>query len=305
MKPELLRQIEAWLNCWRSFLVGILTSIAIGFIYNWSAITTVLKSWETLFGAIIGSMLPILIAILWNPVKSKFKTYESLKNDLREVEIETTQIINDIYDLKIIYIDFKKNIQHQVGISKNNPHIGPLLFNTPPRIYIYSNPKLGKSRTGSIYLHNVLISLDKWVRQCNAMMDNIIESTTDIQNSFGTAFNKLPHPHQPELFNSVKNNYNAELLRFVEQLQSTDVSFDNGLEAAITAKVCGSKLNNWNRTFIYSTFLKRFDKEYRTFHKTEEAVNVEITHDMYAAVGPLIQKDINALIEKINTAKKP
>lgn len=304
MKSEHLKKVESWANTWRSFLWGFLTSITIGLIYNWSSMLSVLKDWQDLFGSLIGALLPVLIAILWNPVANKIKKYESLKESLREIEIDTSQIINDIYDIRNIYRDFIANIRRQVEVSKNDEKIGPLLFNTPPKIHIYNNSQLVKHRTGSIYLHNVIIGLDKWTRQINTVLDNVIESTIDIQKSFGGRFDKLPQPAPRAEFTEIKNNYNTELLRFADELKSIEVTFANGLEAAITAKVCGQKLNNWNKSFIYSTFLKRFDSEYNAYKHAEEFPKTELTIDMYESVLPLIKKDVDALTQKINTAKE-
>lgn len=81
---------------------------------------SVLKDWQDLFGSLIGALLPVLIAILWNPVANKIKKYESLKESLREIEIDTSQIINDIYDIRNIYRDFIANIRKQVEVSKSD-----------------------------------------------------------------------------------------------------------------------------------------------------------------------------------------
>lgn len=300
MKSEHLKEVESWANTWRSFLWGFLTSVIIGLIYNWTSLLVVLKNWENLLGSLTGALLPVLIAILWNPVANKIKKYESLKEGLREIEIDTTQVINDVYDIRSIYFDFIENIRKQVTVSKGNEKIGPLLFNTPPKIHIYSNPKLLKHKTGSIYLRNVLIGLDKWTRQTNTVLDNIIESTLDIQKSFGDRFGKLPQLAPRPEFTAIKDNYNTELLRFADELKSIEKAFANGLEAAVTAKVCGQKLNNWNRSFIYSTFLKRFDTDYQAFSKAEKMQNNELTIDMYASVQPLIKQDVDELTGKIN-----
>jgi hypothetical protein len=216
MKSEHLKKVELWVDKWRSFLWGFITAIVIGLIYNWSSVVAFLKNWETLFGSLIGALLPVLIVILWNPVANKIKKYESRRESLREIEIDTSLIINDIYDIRSIYLEFIKNIRDQVVISKGDEKIGPLLFNTPPKIYVYNNPQLLKHETGSVYLHNVLIGLDKWTRQTNAVLDNIIESTLDIQKSFGDRFQKLPHPAPRTDFMDIKNNYNTELLRFTD-----------------------------------------------------------------------------------------
>lgn len=177
-----------------------------------------------------------------------------------------------------------------------------MYFNTPPKIHIYSNPQLLKYKTGSIYLHNVLIGLEKWTRQTNTVLDNIIESTHDIQKSFGDRFNKLPNPAPKADFIELKNNYNEELLRFADELKSIDKTFDNGLEAAVTAKVCGQKMNNWNRTFIYSTFLKRFDLDYTAYLRAEKDSKSELVMDTYESVQPLIKKEVDELKEKIKDA---
>lgn len=304
MKTKSLEKVESWANTWRSFLWGLLTSILIGLIYHWTSILVVLKNWENLLGSLIGALLPVLIAILWNPIANKIKKYESLKESLREIEIDTSQIINDIYDIRTIYRDFIENIRKLVEVSKNDEKIGPLLFNTPPKNYIYNNPHLPKHRTGSIYLHNVLIGLDKWTRQTNTALDNIIESTLDIQKSFGDRFDKLPQPAPRAEFTEIKNNYNTELLRFADELKSIEVTFANGLEAAIIAKVCGQKLNSWNKSFVYSIFLKRFDSEYNAYERAEKYPKTELTIDMYESVLPLIKEDVDALTQKINTAKE-
>lgn len=304
MKPEHLKKVESWANTWRSFLWGFLTSITTGLICNWSSMLSVLKDWQDLFGSLIGALLPVLIAILWNPVANKIKKYESLKEGLREIEIDTTQVINDVYDIRNIYRDFIANIRKQVEVSRNDEKIGPLLFNTPPKIHIYNNPQLLKHKTESVYLHNVLIGLDKWTRQTNTVLDNIIESTLDIQKSFGDRFGKLPQPAPRAEFTDIKNNYNTELLRFADELQTIEKAFANGLEAAVIAKVCGRKLNNWNKSFIYSAFLKRFDFEYKAYIHAEKYPKTELTIDMYESVLPLIKEDVDALTQKINTAKE-
>jgi hypothetical protein len=304
MKSEHLKEVESWANTWRSFLWGFLTSVIIGLIYNWTSLLAVLKNWENLLGSLIGALLPVLIAILWNPVANKIKKYETLKEGLREIEIDSTQVINDIYDIRGIYFDFIENIRKHVAVSKGDEKIGPLLFNTPPKIHIYNNPQLLKHKTESVYLHNVLIGLNKWTRQTNTVLDNIIESTLDIQKSFGDRFAKLPQPAPRAEFTEIKNNYNTNLLRFTDDLQSIEKTFASGLEAAIKAKVCGQKLNNWNRSFMYSTFLKRFDTDYQAFSKAEKMQNNELTVDMYASVEPLIKLGVDELTEKINTAKE-
>lgn len=165
MKSTHLKEVESWANTWRSFLLGFLTSVIIGLIYNWTSLIVVLKNWENLLGSLLGALLPVLITILWNPVANKIRKYESLKEGLREIEIDTTQVINDIYDIRSIYFDFIENMRKQVAVSRGDEKIGLLLFNTPPKIHIYNNPQLPKHKTGSIYLHNVLIGLDKWTRQ--------------------------------------------------------------------------------------------------------------------------------------------
>jgi hypothetical protein len=304
MVSEKLKTLESWMCTWQSFLWGFLFSITVGVLINWIHILVILKHWEQLFGSLIGALLPVLIAILWNPIANKIKKYESLKEAFRDIEIDSTLVINDIYDTRNIYRDFIENIRTQVAISNNDTKIGPLLFNTPPKNYIYSNPHLSKHRTGSVYLHNVLIGLDKWTRQINTTLENIIESTLDIQKSFGGRFDKLPSPTPREDFTYIKNNYNTELLRFADEIQSIEKSFANGLEAVITAKVCGQKLNNWNRSFIYSTFLKRFDTEYNAYVKAEKYPKTELIVDMYESVLPLIKEDIDSLTEKINGAKR-
>lgn len=304
MKPEHLKEVELWANTWRGFLWGFLTSVIIALIYNWTSLLVVLKTWENLLGSMIGALLPILIVILWNPVANKIKKYESLKEGLREIEIDTTQVINDIYDIRSIYSNFFENIRKQVYASKNEENVGPLLFNTPPKNYIYNNPLLLKHRTGSIYLHNVLIGLDKWTRQTNASLDNIIETTLEIQKSFRDRFNRLPYPTPRAEFVEIKNSYNTGLLRFIDDLQSIEETFANGLEAAITAKVCGQKINNWNRSFVYSVLLKHFDTDYQAFLKAEKMQNNELTIDMYASVQPLIEKDVDELTEKINADRE-
>ena len=138
MKTLHLTEVELWANTWRSFLWGFLTSIMTGLIYNWTSILVVLKNWEQLLGALVGALLPVLIAILWNPAANKIKKYESLKEALREIEIDSTQVINDIYDIRNIYSDFIENIRKQVAESRGDEKVGPLLFNTPPKIYIYN-----------------------------------------------------------------------------------------------------------------------------------------------------------------------
>ncbi len=304
MKSELLKQFDLWANTWPSFLWGFIISISLGLMYSWPSVVTLLKNWETLFGSLIGALLPVMIAILWNPASSKIKKYESLKESLREIEIDTTQVINDIYDIRGIYRDFIANIRSQVEISRGDEKIGPLLFNTPPKNYIYRNPQLIKHKTGSIYLHNVLIGLDKWTRQTNTVLDNIIESTLEIQKSFTDRFHKLPHPAPKVEFIEIKNNYNTELLRFADELQTIEKAFANGLEAAIIAKVCGQKMNNWNKSFIYSTFLKHFDSEHKAYVQAEKYPKTELTIDMYESVLPLIKEDVEALTKMINTVKE-
>jgi len=304
MKPELLKKVELWLNTWRSFLWGLIISITVGLVYEWSSILAVLKNWETLLGSIIGALLPVLVAILWNPAANRIKKYEALKESLREIEIDTTQIINDICDIRSIYFGFIKNIRDLVAVSKNDEKIGPLLFNAPPKIYVYKNSQLLKYKTGSIYLHNTLIGLNKWTLQINAVLDNISENTLGIQKSFGDRFHKLPHPALRTDFNDIKDNYNIELLRFADELSSIEETFDNGLEAAVIAKVCGQKMNNWNRSFVYSVFLKRFDSEYQAFLSAEKNSDSELTLNLYESVQTLIKEDVEAMIKKIEAAMK-
>ncbi len=304
MTPEFLKKVESWLGKWRSFLWGVITSVTIGLMYAWSVVVVVFKNWETLFGSIIGAFLPVVIAILWNPVANRIRRYDTLKESLREIEIDTTQIINDICDTRGYHFDFLKNIRDQVEDSKKDSNRGPILFNTPPKVHIYNNSKLLKYKTGSIYLHNSLIGLNKWIRQVNAVLDNVKESTDDIQKSFADRFQKLPHPAPRVDFDAVKNNYNEELLRFADELENLDETFDNGLEIVVTSKICGRRLNNWNRSFIYSIFLKHLDSDYKAFLSAEKKPTSELTIDMYESVQPLIKEDVDAMVKKIKTAMK-
>jgi len=304
MKPELLKKVELWLNTWRSFIWGLITSLTVGLVYEWANILAVLKNWETLLGSMIGALLPVLVAILWNPTANKIKKYEALKESLREIEIETTQIINDICDIRSIYFGFIKNIHDLVDVSKKDEKIGPLLFSAPPKIYVYKNPQLLKYKTGSIYLHNTLIGLNKWTLQINAVLDNIGENTQDIQKSFGDRFHKLPNTAPRTDFNDIKDNYNKELLRFAGELSSIEETFNNGLEAAVIAKVCGQKMNNWNRSFVYSVFLKRFDAGYQAFLSAEKNSDSELTLSMHESVYPVVKEDVEAMTKKIKAAMK-
>ncbi len=271
-----------------------------GIVHFWSEISLFIDKWETLFGAFIGASLPILVAVLWNPVKTNLNKYVSLKESLREIEIDTSQIINDIIEIESIYLDFIRNIRRQVEIAKRDSNAGTLLFNAPPKIYIYENQTLIKHRTGSPYLHNILLDLSRWTRQTNALLDNIIESTTNIQQSFSDRFHSLPIPISLKIFSEIRDNYHVELLRFCDQIDNVSgQSFKNGLEVAVAVKICGSKINNWNRSFIYSNLLKKFDSDYRTFSEIETSPKNYRKAELYAAIESLIQVEINNLITEI------
>jgi len=63
-------------------------------------------------------------------------------------------------------------------------------------------------------------------------------------------------------------------------------------------------MNNWNRSFVYSLFLKRFDSEYQAFLSAEKNSDSELTPDLYESVLTLIKEDVEAMIKKIKAAMK-
>lgn len=305
--PKHLKKIEDWLNRWLFLGFGFLTLFTVVFVLcwvNWANAISFIQRWETLTGALVGAFIPIMVVILWNPVRNKIDKYYDLKTSLREIQIDSTLIINDIVELQTIYSDFLNNIRVQVAFAKDSGNIGPLLFNPPPKIYIYENPALSKLKTGSPFLHNSLIGLSKWGRQTNAVLENIIECTNDIQQSFKDRFQSMPTPLNHDLFNEIRNNYHTELLRFVEQLENPLLkTFKNGLEAAVIVRICGDKLNNWNSSFVYSTLLKHFDVDYKKFCSAESDIDNKSIANLYANVQPLIQEDVDKMIAQTRSAE--
>lgn len=100
------------------FFVGALIYVVVAVVSNWLGISLFVRHWETLFGAIVGALLPIAVLIIWSPLQNKINKYNNLKTSLRDIQIDSTQTINDIADFQEIYSDFIKNIRKRVDDAR-------------------------------------------------------------------------------------------------------------------------------------------------------------------------------------------
>lgn len=292
-----LDSLDSWINTWKSFLIGLLSPILFSLICNWQNILNILKDWETLFGSLIGALLPVLIVILWNPVKIKVENYRLLKESLREIEIDTTQILNDIHNIKVEYVLLIALINDLIKKSENDKNNVPLFFNLPSKVPIYHNSSLTKLKTESPFMHNMLIALDVWIRNANAQLDSITNSLNEIKTYFSNRFNGLPNPTPRKLFTSIRDNYILELNRISKDLENILLEMlDNGIECTLTVKLTGQKMIEWNKSFTFSNYLKKFDKEYRDFRTAE--TNFSSIQQINENILPLISKSVDTEKEK-------
>ena len=89
-----------------------------------------LKEWQTLAGALLGALLPMVVTLLIYPIQKNREKKKQQKETLRRIEVYTSQIMNGIDDVLKDWMGFIDRLKDE-SRREVNGQIGIFLTNTP------------------------------------------------------------------------------------------------------------------------------------------------------------------------------
>ncbi|MBU0614165.1 hypothetical protein KJ766_02695 [Patescibacteria group bacterium] len=226
-----------------------------------------LNEWQTLAGALLGALLPMVVALLIYPIQKYREKKRQQKETLRRIEVYTSQIMNDMGDALKDWLGFIDRLKDE-STKEFNGQIGIFLTNTPLSVPILYDKKLIQEKTYDIILHNFLLNMGKWVRGFNALLNekqrsySALQAETQSQISHARAL-KDSNPRQ------IMINYRQMLAEYVEVTEkSLCMSIRNGIEVTTIAKESANAVRR--SSFGFKRWTYRLAKKYRGYKKLKK-----------------------------------
>jgi len=194
-----------------------------------------LKEWQTLVGALVGALLPMVVALLIYPIQKYRKKKQQQKETLRRIEVYTSQVMNDMGDTLKDWLGFIDRIKDE-STREPDKQIGIFLTNTPLSVPVLYDEKLIQEKTYDIVLHNFLLNMGKWVRGFNALLNEKYRSYSALQ---AETQSQISHARALKDSNpgEIMKNYRQILAKYVEATEkSLCMSIRNGIEVTTIVK---------------------------------------------------------------------
>lgn len=230
-------------------------------------IICLLKEWQTLAGALLGALLPMVVALLISPIQKHRAKKQQQKETLRLIEVYTSQIMNDMIDALKDWLGFIDRLKDE-SKKEFDGRVGIFLTNTPLSVPILYDKKLIQEKTYDIVLHNFLLNMGKWIRGFNASLNekqksySALQAETQSQISHARA---LKDANEKEIM----ANYREMLSEYVESTEkSLCMSIRNGIE--VTTIVKGSANTVLKSSFGFKRWTYRLTKKYWDYKKIKE-----------------------------------
>lgn len=223
-----------------------------------------INKWQTLAGALLGALLPMVVALLIYPIQKYREKKQQQKETLRCIEVYTSQIMNDIGDVLKDWLGFIDRLKDE-STRKFDKQIGIFLTNTPLSVPVLYDKKLIQEKTYDIVLHNFLLNMGKWVRGFNALLNekyrsySALQAETQSQISHARALNDS-NPGE------IMANYHQMLARYVEATEkSLCMSIRNGIEVTTIVKESANAV--LKSSFGFKRWAYILTKKYRSYKK--------------------------------------
>lgn len=226
-----------------------------------------LKEWQTLVGALLGTCIPIAVALIIYPIRKRLEKKKQHKETLRLIEIYTSQIINDLHNILKDWICFIDKLKKE-SIKEFNGQVSVFLTNRPFSVPILNNTKLTQERTYDTVLHNFLLNMNRWVRLFNASLAEKQRSYSELQEEAKSQI-AYARKYQDSNFKQVMSNYRKILSHYTEVTEKDlCMSIRNGVEVATIVKESANIILNSN--FGVKGWAYRFTKKYRDYKKLKK-----------------------------------
>lgn len=226
-----------------------------------------LNKWQTLAGALLGALLPMVVALLIYPIQKYREKKQQQKETLRRIEVYTSQIMNDMGDSLKDWIDFIDRLKDE-SKQESNGYIGIFLTNTPLSVPLLYDKRLIQEKTYDIVLHNFLLNMGKWVRGFNALLSEKLRSYSALQ---AETQSQISHARALQDSNpkEIMVNYRQMLAKYVEATEkSLCMSIRNGIEVATIVKESANAVRK--SSFGFKRWIYRLTKKYRDYKKLKK-----------------------------------
>ncbi|MBT3817290.1 MAG: hypothetical protein HOE80_02215 [Candidatus Magasanikbacteria bacterium] len=230
-------------------------------------IICLLNEWQTLAGALIGALLPMVIALLIYPIQKYKEKKQQQKETLCRIEVYTSQVMNDMGDTLKDWLGFIDRIKDE-STRKPDKQIGIFLTNTPLSVPVLYDKKLIQEKTYDIVLHNFLLNMGKWVRGFNALLNEKYRSYSELQTETQS---QISHARALKDSNpgEIMENYRQMLAKYSEATEkSLCMSIRNGIE--VTTIVKESANTALKSSFGFKRWVYRLTKKYRSYKKLKK-----------------------------------
>lgn len=226
-----------------------------------------LKEWQSLAGALLGALLPMVVALLIYPIQKKREKKKQQEETLRRIEVYTSQIMNDLNDTLKDWLGFIGRLKIE-SEKKFDGQIGILLTNKPLSVPILYDKKLIQEKTYDIVLHNFLLNMGKWVRGFNAFLQENKRSYSALQSEHQSQIShaRTLKDSSPE---QMMANYRENLAEYVKAMEKgLCMSIRNGMEVTTIVKESAKYVRK--SSFGLRRWDYRLTKKYRDYKKLKK-----------------------------------
>ena len=225
-----------------------------------------LKEWQTLIGVFCAAMLSVFIFLIKNFSKNR----RNYKEYLRQIEISTTQSLNDIYVLRSqleYFIGKVKELEEEI-----NKITSPIEFflgeiNFPITREIYWGKNLSNFKVKSYYLHNKILWADAGIKDINKIIRNLENDFKEMKgkNRELVILGKIDQEKQRETYRKSLTSFREAIDKFIPE---TLLPF---IEIVVQIKFYNDKMRKINGCW----FLWKMEKDCR-FSKDKDIENMKI-----------------------------
>jgi hypothetical protein len=214
-----------------------------------SSFVDFLEKWQTLAGAFLGVLLPILVGVVSFRIRSYLKERTELKENIRRIEVSTVRSLDDIGLIKRqLKLTIKQILKLAVDTENIHTPSGVVLdrVNFPLTGEIYRDHDSPMLKLKNFYLHNKLIILDNRLKALNTVFVNLREDFEKLiqQNQFQISLKDIAPPDQRKMYAQNLRNFldaldkvnEKEIPALVKHLMQINV-FNRKLKVSVLNRV--------------------------------------------------------------------
>ena len=217
----------------------------------------------------------------------------------RRAEIAFTQALNNIYDLLENLDQFCTNVRKIIKevrkVSDSSTFV--LDFTNFPAIPgIYLDKELMYRESGSLYLHNAILNINRIITQIDENTSHFRDEYARLLgNNREMALSKLLTPEEH------RKSYAKNLSRFIEMVEgSIDSTRTNNIKFIVKAKIYNLKLHEK----LFRTILKYEGRSFKYFENRKAYIDYSVPTTVLDRINEVMEPEADRIIKILNTREE-